>query len=97
MKRLLLHISYHKTAPTALQENVFKRLFKFENINYLGSDGIRSNEFEGDDFANKLIKSGLSNIIISSTNNFSNTLLNVLTGENFLILKSIPKIQYNSK
>jgi hypothetical protein len=97
MKKLLLHIVYPKTATATLQENVFKKLFKLGNINYLGRDGIKSNEFEGDDFAKKLIKSGLYNTIIPSSNNFSPTLLNVISDENFLMLKSINEIQYNSK
>jgi hypothetical protein len=97
MKKLLLHIGYPKTATTTLQESVFKKLFKLEKINYLGRNSIKLNEFEGEDYVIKLRKSGLYDLIIPTSNNFSPTLLNVISDENFLMLKSINEIQYNSE
>ena len=96
-KKLLLHIGYPKTATTTLQENVFKNLHQAGKINYLGRNSIKSNKFEGEDYAIKLRKKGLYDKNISCNYKFHSKLLNVISDENILMLSSINKIQYKSK
>lgn len=96
-KKILLHIGYPKTATTTFQEHVFKNLHQTGKINYLGRNSIKSNKFEGEDYAIELRKKGLFDKSISCNYTLHPRLLNVISDENLLMLNSINKIQYKSE